>query len=282
MVDTFWGVWVRVLWSGYWWLTQIQRFDDLSQKEHPDFTSELATGRRIGMLSPPEFTRAMSSEIIEDFLDFKCPYCGALNSFPTSAASLARECMNCLETFLVPATDQNAAQKLPLPIETSTLRLRRFEPRDWQDLLEFQFDDEDEATGWLHTISKARLTEVRQPFHLAVETRETGKVIGSLSLMFSDLTFNQMEVSLTSGKTGSFQGWQPEALDAALDFCFQELHLHRVFMQCQSEDSESRQLFKEAGFRQEAEFVKNTFFDGEWLTTLWFAMLEEEYFKDPA
>jgi RimJ/RimL family protein N-acetyltransferase len=226
---------------------------------------------------------AMNSEITgEDFLDFKCPYCGALNSFPTSAARLARECMNCLETFLVPESSEGAARRLPLPVEGSRLRLRRFEPGDWKDLLEFQFEDEDEATGWLHSISQARLTEVRQPFYLAVQVRDTGKVIGSLSWTFTDPSLNQMEISVTAGKAESLPSWELEAFETALDFCFQELHLHRVYAQCDRDDSDSRRLFMEAGLRQEAEFVKNHFVDGEWQTTLWFAMLEEEYFSEPS
>lgn len=227
----------------------------------------------------------MNSEMTgEDFLDFKCPYCGALNSFPASAARLARECMNCLETFLVPVPEssESAARRLPLPVEGTRLRLRRFEPGDWKDLLEFQFDEEDEATGWLHSISQARLTEVRQPFYLAVEVRETRKVIGSFSLMFSDPSLNQMEISVTPGKAGSLPGWELETFDAALDFCFQELHLHRVYAQCNRDDSEGRRLYEGSGMRQEAEFIKNHFLDGQWRSTLWYAILAEEYFSGPS
>ena len=240
--------------------------------------SQLATSAPSGML--PGTT--MESEIVgEDFLDFKCPYCGALNSFPGSAAGLARECLNCLETFLVPVKDGAAARMLPLPIESTRLRLRRFEPGDWKDLLEFEFDDEDAATSWLHGISQVRLAEGRQPFYLAIEALAAKKVIGSLSLMFTDPALNQMEISFTAGAADSLPGWEREALDAALDFCFQELHLHRVCAQCNSGESELRQLFRETGLRQEAEFVKNHFVAGEWLTTLWFAVLEDEYFSEP-
>jgi RimJ/RimL family protein N-acetyltransferase len=222
----------------------------------------------------------MSSETAEDFLDFKCPYCGALNSFPTSAAGLARECMNCMETLVVPSKDGEPARRLPLPIESSRLRLRRFEPSDWKDLLEFEFDDEDDATGWLHRISQARLTEIHQPFHLAVEARDAGKVIGTLSLMFTDPALNQMEISLAAGKADALADWECESFEAAFDFCFQELGLHRIYARCKREDATSIRIYKEAGMRQEAEFVKNDFVDGEWRTTLWFAMLAEEYFSD--
>jgi RimJ/RimL family protein N-acetyltransferase len=223
--------------------------------------------------------RTMNPETSEDFLDFKCPSCGALNSFPGSAANLARECMNCFETFLVPAVDGGMARTLPLPIETARLRLRRFEPTDWKDLLEFEFDDEDDATGWLLTVSKAKLTEVRQPFYLAVEARDANKVIGSLSLMFLDSELNQMDIALSPGNADTLPGWEAEAFDAALDFCFRDLKLHRVCARCDGNDSDSRGLFEKIGMRQEAEFVKNHFADGEWLSSAWFAMLEEEYFR---
>jgi RimJ/RimL family protein N-acetyltransferase len=230
--------------------------------------------RREIMNPDPEFTG-------EDFLDFKCPYCGALNSFPTSAAGHARECMNCVETFLVPLADGEAARPLPLPVETEKLRLRRFEPGDWQDLLEFRFNEEDDATGWLLTATKARLSEANQTLYLAVAARDTGKVVATLSLRFIDVDFNQAELSLEAAKPGPFPGFQLEALDAAFDFAFRDLHLHRVFAWCLSDVTEMRNLFSEAGMRQEAEFIKNNYFDGAWHSSTWFALLREEYFSQP-
>src|SRR5690242_72202 len=129
--------------------------------------------------------------VSEDFLDFKCPHCGALNSFPTSAAGLLRECMNCLEAFVVPTTDGGAALTIPLPYETPKIRLRKFEPTDWEDLLEFEFDEEDQATSWLYEISNARLTDRTKLFWLAVENSDDEKVVGALSLNFTDDNYNQ-------------------------------------------------------------------------------------------
>ena len=223
----------------------------------------------------------MDSEIVgEDFLDFKCPHCGALNSFSTSAAGLARECVNCLEILLVPAKDGDAARKLPLPMESSRIRLRKFEAGDWEDLLAYQFEDEDEATGWIHTISIPRTTETRPPFYLAVEARDANKVVGTMGFNFLDPSFNQVELSLNSNSAAAVPGMELEAFEAALDFCFQELNLHRVITQCGADNSERRRLLNELGMRQEAEFVKHTFVAGEWISVVWFAMLEEEYFKD--
>lgn len=218
----------------------------------------------------------------EDYLDFKCPYCGALNSFPASAAKLARECMNCLEAFLVPSKGEEVARPIPLPIETSKIRLRRFAPADWKDLLEFQCADEDEATEWLNRISKSRFTELREPCFLAIEQRSDAKVIGSVGLMFVDTALNQMEVSLSPEKAAALRGLELEVLEAALGFCFQELNLHRVIAQCGAQDAEMQRLYAQLGMRKEAEFVKHQFVNGEWLSTVWFAILEDEYFSDTA
>jgi RimJ/RimL family protein N-acetyltransferase len=225
----------------------------------------------------------MDSEIIgEDFLDFKCPYCGALNSFPTSAANLARECVNCLEILLVPARDGEAARGLPLPVESSRIRLRKFEAGDWKDLLEYQFEDEDEATGWIHALSMPRSTETRPPFYLAVEARDAHKVVGTLGFKFLDALFNQVELTLDSNANANFPGLELEAFEVALDFCFQEFNLHRVISQCEASSAERRKVLTELGMRQEAEFLKHWYVDGEWASTVWFGMLAEEYFKDTA
>ena len=223
----------------------------------------------------------MDSEIIgEDFLDFKCPHCGALNSFEVSAAKLVRECVNCLDLFIVPARDGAGARKLATTVEGPRILLRALEPRDWKDLLEFQFQDEDEATGWIPTSGTMRKSEARQPFYLAVEVRETHKVVGTVGFRFLDVLFNQVEINLDSNPAADLAGLEREAFEAALAFCFQELNLHRIVSQCEAGESERRKVLNELGMRQEAEFVKQWFIDGKWVSTVWFAMLQEEYSRE--
>jgi RimJ/RimL family protein N-acetyltransferase len=222
----------------------------------------------------------MDTEIVgEDFIDFKCPHCGSLNSFPTSAANLARECMNCLELFLVPPADGETARVLPLPAESPKIRLRKFQPTDWQALLEFQFTDEDEATGWIHRVTTIQPMENRSLLSLAVEKKDVGKVVAVLGLRFTNTFCDQMDLTLSSNPAACPPGVELEALTVALDFCFKGLSLHRVTTECGTTDSKERQLFKDLGLRQEAEFVKHFRVGNEWLSTASYAMLEEEYFK---
>lgn len=222
----------------------------------------------------------MDSEFVgEDYLDFKCPHCGALNSFPTSAARLVRECVNCLDLLIVPAKDGEPARKLPVTVEGPRIRLRALHATDWKDLLEFQFADEDDATSWILASGTMRMGEMRGPFYLAVEVRETNKVVGTVGFRFLDILYNQMEVTLTSNATVNLPGLELEAFEAALAFGFREMQSHRVVSQCEAGDSERRKVLGKLGMRQEAEFVKHLYLDGEWLSTVWFAMLEEEFWR---
>lgn len=212
----------------------------------------------------------------ENFLDFKCPHCGELNSFPQDCIGLVRECVNCMENLIVPEADSEFGKKIPLPINSARLVLRRFEPGDGDDLLKFMFDNEQDVSHWLENDSKVKLTTPDRIFSLAVQVRG-GRVIGSVGLRFTDFGSREIEISTDVNQTDQFKDFAAEAVAAALGFCFRDLKLHRVIARCGHNDTGACQLFETAGMRREGEFIKNHFADGEWLNTIWFAMLDEEY-----
>jgi len=97
-----------------------------------------------------------------------------------------------------------------------------------------------------------------------------------VGLRFTDFGFHEAEIT-TEGFPGDQQDFTKEAVQAVLGFCLRDLKLHRVIARCPSKDAERCRMFESAGMRREGEFVKNYFRDGEWLNTLWFALLDEEY-----
>lgn len=221
----------------------------------------------------------MSMEISEeDFIDFKCPYCGEMNSFPASDKRVVRECVNCLNAMMMPEPGGTTARKLPLPFETPNIRLRQFKDADWKELMEFGFDDESDAGSWIETTSQTRLTDPTKTFYLAVETRSDGKLIDCAGLKFTDAECNQIVIS--SGNLPKTRGASAEldAQMAALAFCFEALSVHRAASRCVGDDTESVEVLTKCGMRQEAEFIKSERNDaGEWRNVVWFAMLEDEY-----
>lgn len=218
----------------------------------------------------------MSSEQFEDFVDFKCPYCDAMNSFPGSAAGTVRECVNCVRAFIVPAPGEEHASKLPYPIETPKLRLRPFEPGDWQYWKELELQSEEQAIQWIQQQASNRLASAQETY-LAIEDKEAQKIAGWITLRFMDFAFNQIEISVFANASAKAQGLDVEAMTAALELCFSDFHVHRVCAQCYADEEELCRLFPAVGMKKEAEFRKNESFGDTWRSTCWFAMLNEEY-----
>src|SRR5580692_5412509 len=89
----------------------------------------------------------MSTPLNEDpldeaFFDFKCPYCGEVNSFPAASAHTLQECASCAESIIVPGDGVETGGKLPLPMRTPRLLLRRFSLDDSVELVKMVEQDE--------------------------------------------------------------------------------------------------------------------------------------------
>jgi len=223
----------------------------------------------------------------ESFIDFKCPYCGETISFPRENAGHPQACPGCTESVIVPEDGRPEGHKLPLPITTQRLVLRRFGPVDWQDLLECLSDeeifrhidgrplDEDEVLRWLERESQVKLTTPGQLFYLGIQCRESGKLAGYVSLSFSEPL--QAEFQVVLNRAFQRKGLALEAVRAVLGFCFEGIRLHRVAASCHGQNGPARRLCENAGLRREGEFLKSRFFDGAWIDTVSYAILEEEY-----
>lgn len=225
----------------------------------------------------------------ESFVDFKCPYCSELVSFPKENAGFALACPNCTESLIVPDDGSEVGKQIPLPIKTSRLILRRLANHDWKDLLEVMSDeefflyqdgvplDEERVLQWLESDAHVKLTTPEQPFYLGLEVQEGGKLIGYLSLTFTDPRRLQVTFSIGINRGFQRQGFALEAVEALLGFCFEFLKLHRVAGWCDSRNVAACRLLEKVGFRREGEFLKNRWVHGEWTNSIWYALLEEDW-----
>jgi RimJ/RimL family protein N-acetyltransferase len=225
----------------------------------------------------------------ENFVDFKCPYCSEPVSFPHENAGSLQTCPGCNESLIVPEDGSEVGGQIPLPITTSRLVLRRLTHGDWKDLLDLTSDeeffryqdgvplDEDSVLRWLDSEAHVKLTTPDQPFFLGIQLQDGGKLIGYLSLTFTDP--QRLLVTFNIGLHRSFQrkGFALEAAEAVLGFCFEGVKLHRIAGWCDSRNTAACRLLEKLGMRREGEFVKNRSLHGEWINSLWFALLAEEY-----
>ena len=230
----------------------------------------------------------------EQFIDFKCPYCGDPISFPAGYVNTVQECPGCMENVVVPGDSGVVGRKLPATLNTARLVLRRLRGQDWKDLLEFLGDeemfrflegrplDEEHITRWLESDPHVRLTTPNQPFCFGMQEQATGKLIGYVSLSHVEPQLTQATLSVMVNRQYQRQGFAAEAVPAVLDFCFQTAGMHRVAAFCDSRNSAACRLFEKCGLRREGEFRQDRWVNGEWVSTVWYAILPADRVTRPA
>jgi RimJ/RimL family protein N-acetyltransferase len=161
----------------------------------------------------------------DNFIDFKCPNCTGSVSFSTDTAGQIQECPECAEPLVVPRASSEFGHKIPIPITTPRLMLRRLADRDWKDLLEFTSDDElfrysegspldeEQVIQWLARDKTVQLTTPGAAFCLAIQLQAGGKVIGHVSLHFIDSLRQQAGFNVFVNRDFQRQGFGTEAVD---------------------------------------------------------------------
>lgn len=225
----------------------------------------------------------------DNFIDCKCPGCGGAVSFPDDSAGRVEKCPNCTGDLVMPADGSEMAGRIPLPITTPRLVLRRLAAADWKDLSEFLSDEElfqyvdngpageKQVLEWLDADQHVKLTTPNTTFCLAIELQPKGKVIGTVYLHSNDEFRSQADVTIYVGRQAQRQGVATEALNAVLSFCFAGIGLHRVSADCDSRNVAACRLAEKAGLRREGELIKARWMNGEWVSTTLYALLNEEY-----
>lgn len=202
---------------------------------------------------------------------------------------MLEECPDCLESLVVPREGGQLAHKVPVPITTPRLMLRRLALSDWPDLVEFLSDeelfrfadrgvaDEVQIQRWLEADQFVKLTSPDTVFCLGMAIQSTGKLIGVVYLQLQDESRSQAKISVYVHRDHQRQGLATEAVKGVCGFCFGGIGLHRVTAWCDSRNVAARKLCEKAGMRCEGEFVQDHVSNDEWASSLWYAVLEEEY-----
>jgi [ribosomal protein S5]-alanine N-acetyltransferase len=216
-----------------------------------------------------------------DFIECACPFCGQQLSFPVTHVSTAQTCIRCMEVVIVPDGGADTAKKLPLPLTTSRLQLRRFRSDDWKDVREIWYDADDpaaeeESIHFLGREAKSKLSE-GDYLGLAMEVTSSSKVVGYVSIKYTDDARQQGYIWVQVNPAFRGQGYATEAVSAILAFGFETLRLHRITASFYSQETRYGRLLERVGMRREGEAVEDHFADGKWESTTYYAILASEF-----
>lgn len=176
------------------------------------------------------------------------------------------------------------------PLATERLLLRPFTTDDLEDVLAihgrpdvvrylyWEVRSRDEVRELLERrVHLDRIEKEGDALVLAVVRRSDGRVIGEMTLRWTSAQHHQGEVGFVFHPDAHGQGYAREATSVVLDLAFDRLGLHRVYGRTDGRNDASARLMLRLGMRQEAHFVHNEIFKGEWGDELVFAILADEW-----
>lgn len=177
-----------------------------------------------------------------------------------------------------------------LPIETERLILRSYREDDLDSLYDIhrrpdvvrylywtERDRDQTAKMLTRRIKSTAITAENEGLVLAAERKDTGAMIGDISLTLTSAEHRQAEIGFILHPDHHGRGYGSEAAKIGLDLGFHELGLHRVFGRCDADNAGSAALMRRLGMRQEAHLRENEIFKGAWGDELVFAILAHEW-----
>jgi RimJ/RimL family protein N-acetyltransferase len=181
----------------------------------------------------------------------------------------------------------------PSPLRTERLLLRTMEPGDADDVHAYQ--SLEAVTRYL-TFEPRTRTEVQERvlrysealtlagdddfWQLAIVRADAPRrVIGDLYFTIKSVANATGEIGWTLHPDFTGAGYMTEAATAVLRLAFEEIGLHRVRAELDPRNVTSVALCRRLGMREEAHFVEDLWFKGEWGDTGIYAMLDHEWKK---
>ena len=175
-------------------------------------------------------------------------------------------------------------------LHTQRLILRNFELADLDAYVGYRNDPEvGKYQGWVIPYSKEKgeefIREV-QDMHapkqgewmqIAIALKETNVLIGDIGCVLRQEDARQAIIGYRIASPHWHKGYAFEAVQAWLDFLFEDLNLHHVIADCDTENTASYKLLEKLGFRREAHFIERYLENGGYTNEYHYGILQREW-----
>ncbi len=130
-----------------------------------------------------------------------------------------------------------------------------------------------DTRAWLE-----RVLSDKKTVFFALELRESGEFIGTVSLRNLDFKNRNAELAILIGEPENRgQGLGGEVLSALLDYAFGELGLYRVYLRVLAYNEPAIRLYRRLGFRGEGRLRAQVWREDTWHDVLVFGLLRDEW-----
>lgn len=183
-------------------------------------------------------------------------------------------------------TPEDLFSNLPV-LETNRLVLRKIRMHDSNDVFAWSSDERvSRYVLWdAHRTVADSKNYIRYLRHLyrsglpsswALELKETGRVIGTIGLMWYSAVNNSAEIGYSLSAEYWNRGLMTEAVQAVLDFCFDTLKLNRVEAQYDIRNTASGRVMEKCGLRQEGILRSRIYNKSEYVDVALWAILRTD------
>ncbi len=110
-----------------------------------------------------------------------------------------------------------------------------------------------------------------------IELKETGEIIGVISLSGIDYVNRKAELSYWLAKRFWGKKIMKEAIHLILNYGFYELNLNKVYATVMHPNVTSVKLLEKSCFKYEGKMGQDVFMNGQWLDHFFYSILKEEF-----
>lgn len=165
------------------------------------------------------------------------------------------------------------------------MKLRKLEPKDAQGMISwmtdpavnrfFRFSVEAVSLKSINNfIIQAQNTE--KDMHLAI-TDDSDIYVGTISLKNIDTTASNAEYAISTCSCIHGTGVALEATREILRIAFEEMGLHRVYLNVLEDNERANHFYRKCGFTFEGQFRSHISIRGELKNLNWYSMLKSEW-----
>jgi len=171
-------------------------------------------------------------------------------------------------------------------LETERLRLREATIADTADLHAY-FGDPETAVYVPHTALKtiaetkevlsraAKYFSERDSLRFAIERKSDGKIMGIFDIHSISAEHHRMEIGYGLAKEFWGFGYMTEAVGEVIRFAFDEIGMHRIEAECQTDNIGSIRVAEKCGMTLEATRVENEINKGKFVSNYVYALIRD-------
>ncbi len=176
-----------------------------------------------------------------------------------------------------------------MELQTARLLLRELRIEDAEAAQRYECDPEvvryqangvrtlAESRDYIRRALEDRLQDPRRVYELALCSLASGEYMGRMGLKVKSVEHREGMLWFVIDPSCQKRGYVTEAAGALLDYAFDTLALHRVYVDCDPRNVASIRVAEKLAMRREAYLRENFWNKGEWTDSVFLAILDREW-----